>query len=63
VPFARHRARHTRDFEDLVAWLVAHTDKTAVTKLCRINWRTTGACVLGALCFSIGSRGRAFDGA
>ena len=42
VPFARHRARHTRDFEDLVAWLVAHTDKTAVTRLCRINWRTTG---------------------
>jgi transposase len=26
VPFARHRARFTRDFEDLVAWLVAHTD-------------------------------------
>jgi transposase len=45
VPFARHRSRHTRDFEDLVAWLVAHTDKTAVTKLCRINWRTTGAIV------------------
>ncbi|MGI9016109.1 MAG: helix-turn-helix domain-containing protein, partial [Euzebya sp.] len=33
VPFARHRARFTRDFEDLVAWLVAHTDKTAVTRL------------------------------
>jgi transposase len=45
VPFARHRSRHTRDFEDLVAWLVAHTDKTAVTRLCRINWRTTGAIV------------------
>ena len=45
VGFARHRSRHTRDFEDLVAWLVAHTDKTAVTKLCRINWRTTGAIV------------------
>jgi transposase len=40
VPFARHRSRHTRDFEDLVAWLVKHTDKTAVTRLCRINWRT-----------------------
>ena len=45
VPFARHRARFTRDFEDLVAWLVAHTDKTAVTRLVRINWRTTGAIV------------------
>ena len=45
VPFARHRARFTRDMEDLVAWLVKHTDKTAVTRLCRINWRTTGAIV------------------
>jgi transposase len=45
VPFARHRARFTRDFEDLAAWLVKHTDKTAVTELLRINWRTTGAIV------------------
>jgi transposase len=45
VPFARHRARCTRDFEDLIAWLVKHADKTAVTRLCRINWRTTGAIV------------------
>ena len=45
VPFARHRARFTRDMEDLVAWLVAHTDKTAVTRLCRVNWRTTGVIV------------------
>ena len=45
VPFARHGSRHTRDFEDLVAWLVKHVDKTAVTRLCRVNWRTTGAIV------------------
>lgn len=45
MPFARHRARFTRDMEDLVAWLVKHTDKTAVTRLCRVNWRTTGAIV------------------
>jgi transposase len=45
VGFARHGSRHTRDFEDLVAWLVKHVDKTAVTRLCRINWRTTGAIV------------------
>lgn len=36
----------TRDFEDLVVWLVKHADKTAVTKLCRINWRTTGATLV-----------------
>jgi transposase len=45
VPFARHRARFTRDFDDLVAWLVKHTDKTAVARLCRVNWRTTGVIV------------------
>ena len=33
VPFARHRSGHTRDFEDLVAWLVTKTDKTTVSRL------------------------------
>jgi transposase len=42
VPFARHRARFTRDFEDLVAWLATTMDKTAVCRLCRVNWRTVG---------------------
>ena len=45
VPFARHRAEFTRDFEDLVAWLAAKTDKTAVERLLRIAWRTVGAIV------------------
>jgi transposase len=42
VPFARPRARFTRDFEDLVAWLVTKMDKTAVTRLARIDWKTVG---------------------
>ncbi len=45
VPFARHGARFTRDFEDLVAWLAQRCDKTAITQLCRINWRTVGAII------------------
>lgn len=45
VEFARHGARFTRDVEDLVAWLATRTDKTAITRLCRINWRTVGAIV------------------
>jgi transposase len=45
VPFARHRARFTRDFEDLVAWCASKTDKTAVTRLLRIAWPTVGAIV------------------
>ena len=45
VPFARHRARFTRDFEDLVAWCASKTDKTAVCRLLRIAWLTVGAIV------------------
>ena len=45
VPFARHRARFTRDFEDVVAWLAQRCDKTSITQLCRVNWRTVGAVV------------------
>lgn len=45
VPFARHGARFTRDVEDLVAWLAQRTDKTTITRLVRINWRTVGAII------------------
>lgn len=43
VPWARHDARHTREFDDQVAWLVTHTSKTAVVELMRVSWRTVGA--------------------
>ena len=42
VPWARHGAGHTRDFDDQVAWLVTHTSKSAVVELMRIAWRTVG---------------------
>jgi transposase len=45
VPFARHRAQLTRDFEDLVAWLATRTDKTAITRLVRIDWQTVGRII------------------
>jgi hypothetical protein len=43
VPFERLESRHTRDFEDLVAWLVTKTDKTTVSGFARVAWRTVGA--------------------
>lgn len=43
VSFARPDSRHTRDFEDLVAWLVTKTDKTTVSSFARVAWRTVGA--------------------
>jgi transposase len=45
VPFARYGARFTRDFENLVAWLATKTDKTAITRLVRIDWETVGRII------------------
>ena len=45
VPFARPAAGFTRDFEQLVAWLATRTDKTAITRLVRIDWDTVGRIV------------------
>ena len=42
-PWASHRARHTRDFEDQVAWLAVHCSRSAVEELMRVAWRTVGA--------------------
>jgi len=46
VPWARHDAGHTRDFDDLAAWLAVRTSKSAVCQLLRIAWRTVGAIVM-----------------
>jgi transposase len=45
VPWARHDARHTRAFDDQVAWLAVHASKSAVCELMRIAWRSVGAIV------------------
>ena len=45
VPWARHGAGHTRDFDDLAAWLTVRTSKSAVMELLRVGWRTVGAIV------------------
>jgi transposase len=42
VPFARHRSRFSRDFEDLVAFLATKTDKTTITRLSRVDWDSVG---------------------
>jgi transposase len=45
VPWARHGAGHTRDFDDQAAWLAVRTSKSAVMELLRVAWRTVGAIV------------------
>jgi transposase len=45
VPWARHGAGHTRQFDEQVAWLATRCSKTAVTQLMRIAWRTVGSII------------------
>ena len=45
VPFARPGARHTRDFEDVVAFLAQQMAKTPIARLLRIDWETVGRIV------------------
>lgn len=45
VPWARHGAGHTRDFDDQVAWLVTHSPKSTVAELMRIAWRSVGSII------------------
>jgi transposase len=45
VPWARPGAHHTRDFEDVVAWLAQQMAFAPITRLLRIGWRTVGAIV------------------
>lgn len=45
VPWARHSAGHTYEFDQLVAWLATVCSKTAVTQLLRIAWRTVGSII------------------
>jgi transposase len=45
VPWARPGAVHTRDFEDVVAWLAQQMAKTPIAGLLRIAWDTVGRIV------------------
>lgn len=61
VPWARHGAGHTRDFDDTVAWLAVQTSKTAVTDLLRIAWRTVGS-IIERVCAEVDARVDRFAG-
>jgi transposase len=42
VPWARHKSRFSRPFEDQTAWLAVNCSKTAVAALMRVAWRSVG---------------------
>ena len=45
VSWADPKSRFTRAFEELVAWQAQRCDKTAISAMLRIAWRTVGAIV------------------
>jgi len=45
VPWARHGAGHTRDFDAMAAWLTVRTSKSATCELLRVAWRTIGSII------------------
>jgi len=45
VPWARPKARHTSDFENVVAWLAQRMDKSGIARLLRCSWEAVDAIV------------------
>ena len=45
VPWARPGASHTRDFEDVVAWLAQQMAFAPISRLLRVGWHTIGPIV------------------
>ena len=45
VPFARSGSHFTADLENLVGWLATSMDKTALCRLVRVDWDTTGRII------------------
>lgn len=42
VPWAHHASRFTCDFEEQVAWLCVHANRSVVAALMRIDWKSVG---------------------
>ncbi len=45
VPWARPGGRHTKDFDDVVAFLAQRVDKTTVARLLRVSWEAVANIV------------------
>jgi transposase len=45
VPWARPGSQHTRDLEDVVAWLAQQMATTPIAGMLRIGWDTVGRIV------------------
>ena len=56
VPWAGHGTRHTKVFEDTVAWMATRTSKSTLEVLLRIAWRTVGAIVTRVVAEGVAAR-------
>lgn len=62
VPWARHGAGHTRDFDAQAVWLVRQMSKTAVCVLLRTAWRTVGQIIARVVADADAVAGDRLDG-
>ncbi len=46
VPWARPAARHSRDLQDVIAYMAQRMDKTTVTRLLRVSWEAVAKAVV-----------------
>lgn len=45
VPWARHGAKHTRNFEDTAVWMSLHLPRKAVAEYLRVSWDSVGPMI------------------
>lgn len=55
VPWARPGARHSRDLQDLIAYMAQRMDKTTVTKLLRVSWEAVAKAVVDVVADKLGA--------
>ncbi|MGH7624949.1 MAG: ISL3 family transposase [Gemmatimonadaceae bacterium] len=46
VPWARPGARHSRDLQDVIAYMAQRMDKTTITRLLRVSWEAVAKAVV-----------------
>lgn len=62
VPWARHNARHTYEFDQQVAWLARYASRSTVAQLMRIAWETVGSIIGRVMADAIVVNDSRFDG-
>jgi transposase len=62
VPWARHNARHTFEFDQTVAWLARFASRAIVATLMRVAWETVGSIIHRVMADAIAVNESRFEG-